>query len=109
MRILFLIFIILSILYSSVAISVSFSLSRKIKELRDDASRTNQSAEKKMESVNTRLEKLEKGIMPDYEQAKAAAEAVNNFSKGVSNILGFDPVQAYKEAQNREKMGGDVE
>ena len=75
MRILFLIFIILSILGSSVAISVSFSLSRKIKELRDDASRIKQSAENEMESVNTRLEKLEKGIAPDYEQAKAAAGA----------------------------------
>ena len=109
MRVLFMIFIILLILGSSSAIAISFYSMREIKKLRDDALKINQTAEKKMESVNTSLEKLEKGIVPDYEQAKAAAEAVNNFSRGVSNILGFDPVQAYKAAQQREKMGGDAE
>lgn len=59
--------------------------------------------------IQERLEKLEQGITPDYEQAKAAAEAVNNFSRGVSNILGFDPLKAYQAAQRREKMGGDSE
>lgn len=53
-----------------------------------------------------RIQNLEEGITPDYEQAKAAAEAVNNFSQGLSNILGFDPVDAL-QAERRKKEQGD--
>ena len=44
-----------------------------------------------------------------YEQAKAAANAVNDFNRGITNILGFDPVSALKKEQQRERLGGDVE
>ena len=56
-----------------------------------------------------RIAKLEQGITPDYEQAKAAANAVNDFNRGITNILGFDPVSALKKEQQRERLGGDVE
>ena len=56
-----------------------------------------------------RIQKLEQGITPDYEQAKAAANAVNDFNRGITNILGFDPVSALKKEQQRERLGGDVE
>ena len=55
-----------------------------------------------------RLDALEKGIAPDYEQAKAAAAAVNDFSKGITNILGFDPMEALR-ADRQKKETGDVE
>ena len=55
-----------------------------------------------------RIGALENGITPDYEQAKAAAAAVNDFSKGITNILGFDPMEALK-ADRQKKEKGDVE
>lgn len=54
-----------------------------------------------------RVEKLEKGVVPDFEQAKAAANAVNDFNKGISNILGFDPMTALVEAQKKERYGDE--
>lgn len=51
-----------------------------------------------------RIEKLEQGITPDYEAAKQAANAVNDFSKGITNILGFDPMEALK-AERQKGMG----
>lgn len=58
------------------------------------------------QAVTERIEKLEKGIVPDYEQAKAAANAVNDFSQGITNILGFDPMEALK-AERTKKEAGD--
>ena len=64
--------------------------------------------EKKIHAeVHDRLEKLEMGITPDYEQAKAAAAAVNDFNKGISNLLGFDPYESLRAS--RRKDGGDGE
>lgn len=50
--------------------------------------------------VQMRLEELEKGVVPDYEAAKEAAKAVNDFNAGISGILGFDP----KEALRKQNM-----
>ena len=55
--------------------------------------------------VYERVEKLEKGIVPDYEKAMAAADAVNSFNQGITNILGFDPKEALIEQRNRERTG----
>lgn len=55
-----------------------------------------------------RLEPLEKGIVPDYEQAKAAAVAVNDFNRGIANILEFDPMAALRTDRQKKEMG-DVE
>ena len=52
------------------------------------------------------IEELRKGIVPDFEKAKAAAEAVNSFNSGITGILGFDPYDALKAA--RAKDGGGV-
>lgn len=59
------------------------------------------------DSFVERIEKLENGITPDYEQAKAAAHAVNDFNKGISNLLGFDPYEALRA--NRNKEAGESE
>lgn len=58
-----------------------------------------------MKKCYEHIEKLEQGITPDYEAAKQAANAVNDFSKGISNILGFDPMEALKV--ERQKGMGD--
>ena len=53
-----------------------------------------------------KVDSLASGIVPDYEQAKAAANAVNDFSKGISNILGFDPMEALKKQREQDEVGG---
>ncbi len=53
-----------------------------------------------------RLDALEKGTVPDYEKAKAAADAVNDFNAGISGILGFDPYAAIRK--QREDNGGNI-
>lgn len=53
-----------------------------------------------------RISALESGIIPDFEKAKAAADAVNDFNAGISGILGFDPHEALKKQRN-ESAGGE--
>lgn len=60
-----------------------------------------------MVDLTKRTKDLEDGITPNYEQAKAAANAVNDFSKGISNILGFDPMEALR-AERQKNERGDV-
>ena len=52
-----------------------------------------------------RISDLEKGIVPDFEKAKAAADAVNDFNAGISGILGFDPHDVLKK---QRKEGGEI-
>lgn len=56
--------------------------------------------------INRKIADLENGILPDYEQAKVAANAVNDFSRGISNILGFDPMKALDDQRKKEESGG---
>lgn len=62
-----------------------------------------------MDKLVTRICNLEKGIVPDFEEAKAAANAVNDFNRGLSNILGFDPLEEAKKAREKAMYGGEVE
>lgn len=71
-----------------------------------DESHYRESVAQELGKIAGRAEKLENGMIPDYEQAKAAANAVNDFSKGISNILGFDPMEALK-AERAKKEAGD--
>ena len=61
------------------------------------------------ESYERRIRDLETGMVPDFEEAKAAANAVNDFNKGLSNILGFDPIQEARKAREKAMNGGEVE
>lgn len=53
------------------------------------------------------VDDLKNGVVPDYEKAKAAAKAVNDFHDGLAGIMGFDPMQAIK--RSRENSGGNAE
>lgn len=64
------------------------------------------SQKKRYADLEKRIGALEKGAVPDFEKAKAAAEAVNDFNSGISGILGFDPYQVLK-AQRGENTGGE--
>jgi hypothetical protein len=46
-----------------------------------------------------RLGNLEQGIVPDFEGAKAAVKAVNDFTTGLANIMGYDPMDAARKAR----------
>ena len=55
--------------------------------------------------LGDRIKKLEEGIVPDFEQAKEATKAVNDFAAGITGILGFDPysvIKATREAGDKE-------
>ena len=55
------------------------------------------------ENCNEKIQNLESGLCPDYEKSLEAAKAVNDFSAGITAILGFDPVQS---ARSRRMNGG---
>ena len=57
--------------------------------------------------LGDRVEALEKGIVPDFEKAKEAANAVNDFNAGITGILGYDPYSAL-QAQRDKERGGEV-
>ena len=56
-------------------------------------------------ALEKRIADLEKGIVPDFEKAKAAANAVNDFNAGISGILGFDPHEVLKK---QRQEGGET-
>ena len=58
-----------------------------------------------IDKVEDRLKDLEAGVIPDYEEARKAANAMNDFNKGVANIWGFDPIAALKREQTAGKTG----
>ncbi|MGM9587242.1 MAG: hypothetical protein ACI3VA_07145 [Candidatus Limivicinus sp.] len=62
-----------------------------------------------LSNMGAKIQDLERGITPDYEQAKAAANAVNDFNRGISNILGFDPMAAVRKQREQERVGGEAE
>lgn len=47
-----------------------------------------------------RVSRLEKGMVPDFEAAKAAVKSVNDFNSGLSAILNFDPMAAARQQRS---------
>jgi hypothetical protein len=45
--------------------------------------------------------------VPDFEEAKQAARAVDDFNKGLSNILGFDPMESLQRERQKAQLGGE--
>lgn len=58
-----------------------------------------------LEDVQKRIQNLEQGCCPDFEEAKAAAKAVNDFNAGLSAIMNFDPMAEAKKARERTLYG----
>lgn len=46
-----------------------------------------------------RIEKLEHGCVPDFEEALRAVSAMNDMNSGIANIFGFDPLDALKKSR----------
>lgn len=94
-----------------------------VKRLEDDFNAINRESVRRFEAlegarnaaveewtnIEKRLSDLEHGVVPDYSEALAAKNAVDEFSKGLSSILNYDPVDAYRKEQERRKYGVEVE
>ena len=63
------------------------------------------SAAEAIKGIVKRVEDLENGVVPDYEKALAAANAVNDFNSGITNILGFDPYESLRIQREKERTG----
>jgi hypothetical protein len=59
-----------------------------------------------LKEMDGRLKVLEDGGSPDYEKAKQAARAMDEFHSGISAIMNFDPHQVLK-AKREDRTGGD--
>lgn len=55
------------------------------------------------EQFEKRVSDLEKGISPDYNEALAAKQAVDDFNMGISAILNFDPMAAMKKSREEQE------
>ena len=67
----------------------------RLERIDKDTCNLSQRAQALSDSIYGLCEKvgaLEKGICPDYEAAKEAAKAVDDFNSGLSAILNFDPL-----------------
>lgn len=79
-------------------------------QLKDDVAAAIKTSEEKSAAARKELSRhiadLENGVVPDFEKAKAAAKAVDDFNTGISGILGFDPHEALRK-QRSENYGGE--
>ena len=76
----------------------------RLEHIDEDTRNLGQRAQALSDSIYGLCEKvgaLEKGICPDYEAAKEAAKAVDDFNSGLSAILNFDPLgEARRKREN---------
>lgn len=61
-----------------------------------------------IDNLLTRVDKLEQGIVPDYEEALAAKNSVDEFNRGLSAIMGYDPMAVARKAREDRQYGGEV-
>lgn len=55
-----------------------------------------------IDALIERIAALENGTIPDFEKAKAAVAAVNDFNTGLASIMGYDPMKAVKKSRDPE-------
>lgn len=58
-----------------------------------------EAAKKAAKENKDRIDGLEQGVVPDFETAQKAVNAVNDINKGIAGILGFDPLEAMKKGR----------
>lgn len=61
------------------------------------------------DKLSTRVDKLEQGIVPDYQEALAAKNSVDEFNRGLSAIMGYDPMEVARKAREERHYGGEVD
>lgn len=55
------------------------------------------------------IKNLMDGVVPDYNEALKAKNAVDEFNVGLSAIMGFDPLEEVRKGRERKLHGGEVE
>lgn len=79
-------------------------------QLKNDVTAASETLKKQfataLEEQSKHIEDLEKGVVPDFEKAQKAVQAVNDFNAGISGILGFDPHEALRK-QRAANFGGE--
>ena len=63
--------------------------------------------ENQKHELEKRISDLEEGLIPDHEEAKRAVQSLNDFNRGISSIMGFDPYEALKKENQLIKTEGD--
>lgn len=61
--------------------------------------RNSERAAKESRENAERIGRLEQGVVPDFEEALRAVNAVNDMNKGIANIFEFDPLEALKKSR----------
>lgn len=59
----------------------------------------------RLKEIETEVQALMDGEIPDYEAAKKAAESANDLYRGIASILSYNPHTARQEAENARKAG----
>lgn len=62
-----------------------------------------------IDKISTKVDKLEQGIVPDYQEALAAKNSVDEFNRGLSAIMGYDPMEIARKTRENRQYGGEVE
>lgn len=62
-----------------------------------------------VDKLSTKVDKLEQGIIPDYQEALAAKNSVDEFNRGLSAIMGYDPMEVARKAREERHYGGEVD
>lgn len=62
-----------------------------------------------LNKISAKVDKLEQGIVPDYEEALAAKNSVDEFNRGLSAIMGYDPMEVARKAREKRHFGGEVD
>lgn len=61
------------------------------------------------DKLSVKIDKLEQGIVPDYQEALAAKNSVDEFNRGLSAIMGYDPMEIARKAREDRHYGGEVD
>ena len=56
--------------------------------------------DKRFERQQAEIQNLKAGAEPDYQQAMAAAKAVNDFNSSIISIMNFDPIEVARRNRN---------
>ena len=65
--------------------------------------------EDRMHDIFVDLKQLKDGIVPDYQEALAAKNSVDEFNRGLSAIMGYDPMEIARKTRENRQYGGEVE
>lgn len=78
------------------------------RDMKDDLWLQRDKLSEKLDNISTKVDKLEQGIVPNYEEALAAKNSVDEFNRGLSAIMGYDPMEIARKTRENRQYGGEV-